>query len=46
VAKGFGGGGHKNASGCTVEGPYEDARRVLVARLSEAMALTAAPPAR
>jgi phosphoesterase RecJ-like protein len=46
VAKGFGGGGHKNASGCTVEGPYEDARRVLVARLSQAMALTAAPPAR
>ena len=46
VAKQFGGGGHKNASGCTVEGPYAEARRQLVARLTDAMALTAAPPAR
>jgi len=46
VAKIFGGGGHKNASGCTVEGSYGDARRQLVARLTEAMALTTAPQTR
>ena len=46
VAKIFGGGGHKNASGCTVEGSYADARRQLVAGLTEAMALTTAPQTR
>ena len=46
VAKAFGGGGHKNASGCTVEGTYIEARRQLVTRLTEAMALTAGNPAR
>ena len=46
IAKTFGGGGHKNASGCTVEGTYADARRQLVTRLTEAMAPTAGNPAR
>jgi phosphoesterase RecJ-like protein len=37
VAKEFGGGGHKNASGCTVPGPYEQARATITDRLLRAM---------
>jgi phosphoesterase RecJ-like protein len=37
VAKEFGGGGHKNASGCTVSGPYAVVRADLVARLAAAI---------
>jgi phosphoesterase RecJ-like protein len=37
VAKRFGGGGHKNASGCTVPGPYDEARRVITALVIEAI---------
>jgi len=38
VAKGFGGGGHKNASGCTVTGPYPAVRADLVSRIAAAIA--------
>jgi phosphoesterase RecJ-like protein len=41
VARGFGGGGHKNASGCTLEGPLERVR----ARILERMAPDVAAPA-
>jgi phosphoesterase RecJ-like protein len=37
VAKIFGGGGHKNASGCTVTGPYREVRRRLVAEITAAI---------
>jgi phosphoesterase RecJ-like protein len=37
VAKQFGGGGHKNASGCTVPGPYGHARALIVDRVLEAI---------
>jgi len=38
VAASFGGGGHKNASGCTVDGPVEAIRPALMARLTAALA--------
>jgi phosphoesterase RecJ-like protein len=38
VAKSFGGGGHKNAAGCTVRGPIEDLRREIVAKVERAIA--------
>jgi phosphoesterase RecJ-like protein len=42
VAEKFGGGGHKNASGCTVAGEFDDIRRDVVERLREAvLAVTA-----
>ena len=34
VATAFGGGGHKNAAGCTLNGPYQEVRARLVAELS------------
>jgi phosphoesterase RecJ-like protein len=37
VAKGFGGGGHKNASGCTVHGTLADVKLLFTARLTEAI---------
>jgi phosphoesterase RecJ-like protein len=37
VAKRFGGGGHKNASGCTVPGPYAHAREIITQLLLEAI---------
>jgi bifunctional oligoribonuclease and PAP phosphatase NrnA len=37
VAKRFGGGGHKNASGCTVPGPYADARRTITQLVLDAI---------
>jgi phosphoesterase RecJ-like protein len=43
VAKQFGGGGHKNASGCTVAGTYEEVRARLVAAITEAIARAGAP---
>ncbi len=36
VAEAFGGGGHQNASGCTVEGPLELAKRRVVTELRQA----------
>ena len=37
VAKRYGGGGHKNASGCTLRGPYAEARARLTRDLVEAI---------
>ena len=37
IAKAFGGGGHKNASGCTVSGPIDALRRMLVEKLEHAV---------
>ena len=37
VANAFGGGGHKNAAGCTLNGPYAEVRRKLVAELTRAL---------
>jgi bifunctional oligoribonuclease and PAP phosphatase NrnA len=45
VAKRFGGGGHKNASGCTVRGEYADVRARLTRELVTAIQ-RGVPPAR
>ena len=47
VANGFGGGGHKNAAGFTVEGPLERVRPEIIARLTRAIreGLETRPPA-
>jgi phosphoesterase RecJ-like protein len=37
VAKSFGGGGHKNAAGCTVRGAVDDLQRRLVEKIEAAM---------
>ncbi len=37
VAKEFGGGGHKNASGCSVSGPIDTLRRTFVEKLQQAI---------
>ena len=37
VANVFGGGGHKNAAGCTLNGPYADVRRQIVDELNRAL---------
>jgi bifunctional oligoribonuclease and PAP phosphatase NrnA len=37
VASVFGGGGHKNAAGCTLNGPYAEVRAKLVAQLKQAL---------
>ncbi len=37
VAKEFGGGGHKNASGCTATGPIEALRRTFVEKMQQAI---------
>ena len=37
VANIFGGGGHKNAAGCSLNGPYPEVRRKLVAELTRAL---------
>lgn len=37
VANVFGGGGHKNAAGCTLNGPYPEVRRKLLAELTRAL---------
>jgi phosphoesterase RecJ-like protein len=41
VAARWHGGGHKNAAGCTLTGPYDALRQEMIAGLSEAIALTA-----
>jgi phosphoesterase RecJ-like protein len=38
VAKEFGGGGHKNAAGCTKEGAIDDLRRLFVDKIDRAIA--------
>jgi phosphoesterase RecJ-like protein len=45
VARSFGGGGHKNASGCTLEGPLASARARVLDRMAPEMAAHAGPPA-
>ena len=37
VAKAFGGGGHKNAAGCTVTGPLDALQRTFVEKIEEAI---------
>jgi len=37
VASQFGGGGHKNAAGCSLNGPYAEVRRKLVDELNRAL---------
>jgi phosphoesterase RecJ-like protein len=37
VAEKFGGGGHRNAAGCTLKGTWEEAERVIVGLLREAV---------
>ncbi len=37
VASVFGGGGHKNAAGCTLHGPYSDVRARLLAELTQVL---------
>ena len=37
VAKEYGGGGHKNAAGCMVAGPFDALRRTLVAQVARAI---------
>jgi phosphoesterase RecJ-like protein len=39
VAKEFGGGGHKNASGCSASGTLTELSELFVGRLSDAIAL-------
>ena len=43
VAARFGGGGHRNAAGCTLDGPLDDATRAV---LTAVRAATSAPPPR
>jgi len=38
VAKAFGGGGHKNASGCSATGSLSDLNRLFVGKLTDAIA--------
>jgi phosphoesterase RecJ-like protein len=38
VAKEFGGGGHKNAAGCTVQGGIDELQKLFVARIDAAIA--------
>jgi bifunctional oligoribonuclease and PAP phosphatase NrnA len=37
IAKEYGGGGHKNASGCTISGPIEELQKALVAKIEGAI---------
>ena len=39
VAESFGGGGHRNAAGCRIEGDFEDIRRRVIEGLTGALAL-------
>jgi phosphoesterase RecJ-like protein len=41
IARTFGGGGHKNAAGCSMSGPYPDIRKRLVPELERAIIRTA-----
>jgi phosphoesterase RecJ-like protein len=40
IAKQFGGGGHKNAAGCTVRGPIETLQKTFVERIDRAIQTT------
>jgi phosphoesterase RecJ-like protein len=37
VAKDFGGGGHKNAAGCTVSGEIDELQRTFIAKIRNAI---------
>jgi phosphoesterase RecJ-like protein len=37
IAKEYGGGGHKNAAGCTISGPIEELQRALVGKIEDAI---------
>ena len=37
VAKEFGGGGHKNAAGCTVTGPIDALQKVFIEKIERAI---------
>src|SRR5438093_13219385 len=37
VAKGFGGGGHKNAAGCTVSGPIDALQKLFIEKIEQAI---------
>ena len=37
IAREFGGGGHRNAAGCTVRGRYDEARAAVMSRLQQAI---------
>jgi bifunctional oligoribonuclease and PAP phosphatase NrnA len=37
IAKEFGGGGHKNAAGCTVTGPIDGLQRIFIEKIEEAI---------
>jgi len=39
VAKEFGGGGHKNAAGCTVSGPIDALQKMFIERIEKAIAM-------
>jgi len=41
VAKSFGGGGHKNAAGCTVTGAIDALQKLFVEKIEEAIAISA-----
>jgi len=43
LARGFGGGGHKNASGCTLEGPLERVRARILERMAPEVDAQAGP---
>ena len=45
IARQFGGGGHKNASGCTLAGPLDAARAKVLERVAPEVAAHAGPPA-
>ena len=45
VAEGFGGGGHRNASGCTMQGPLQAASDSVVRALLDACCVETADPA-
>jgi phosphoesterase RecJ-like protein len=44
VARSFGGGGHKNASGCTLQGPLNTVRARILERIAPEVAAHAGPP--
>lgn len=43
IASEFGGGGHRNASGCSLEGPFLEVRRRLIERIQQALGVLPAP---
>jgi bifunctional oligoribonuclease and PAP phosphatase NrnA len=46
IAKRFGGGGHKNASGCSVDGPYLDVRDTIMRELQAELERSASAASR